>query len=366
MAIGYNDGTIEIQDTAQGQIVWHSDKPHGEKIIYLAFDQEGKRLISTSTDKTTQIWNLEGTNKPIVLAGHTMPVDVAVFSPNGDLIVTGSSDSTFRLWDAHSGVERRTFRIPKQFLDPIHNASINPQAAFTSDGKQLVTVTSGDGYVISQPALVWDVDSGKLLQALQHNKGAIWDVVISPDDRYVITTSYDNTCVLWDINTGDKVQTFTGHSMRVLQAVIYNQGRLIATVSQDGSLRIWEVATGRTVKNVQIGSNLNNLALSQDGERLAVGSDLEEGTKVGIWDAVDGRKLLEIENIAGPLSPLNGLAFAAEDQNILTRTRSGIVSIWPLPHTGQALIDFALKQVGDPGQELLTKEQRIRFAIEAP
>jgi WD40 repeat protein len=366
VAIGYEDGSIEMRDPTQGQTIWQSGVAHKGHVRYLAFDQSGTRLISTSVDRTALVWSIEGNTQPIRLAGHTEPVDFAAFSPKGDLIVTGSSDSTFRLWNALDGAERNVLPVPESYLDPIHNASINAQAAFTSDGKLLVTVTSGDGYVIGQPALVWDVKSGKLLQALKHEGAAIWHIAITPDDRYVVTTSYDNSAALWDIHTGRRVQIFPGHPTAVLKAAVYDNGRLLATASGDGTLRIWQIDSGLLVHDLRVKSGLSNFDVSHNGRFIATGRDYENGAEVGIWDAIEGNQIVKIQEPNGPLSPLAGLSFAADDRSLLTRTQTGMLTVWSLPPLGQPLIDLAWQRVGRQGQELLTREQRVRFALEAP
>jgi hypothetical protein len=48
----------------------------------------------------------------------------------------------------------------------------------------------------------------------------------------------------------------------------------------------------------------------------------------------------------------------------MTMTRAGHVLTWSLPPTGQELINRAWARVGNPERELLTQEQRIRFALE--
>jgi hypothetical protein len=110
-----------------------------------------------------------------------------------------------------------------------------------------------------------------------------------------------------------------------------------------------------------------NLEVSHNGWFVATGSIDEKGAEVGIWDAIEGRQIMKIQGLNDPLSPLAGLAFAADDRAILTRTRTGMLTVWSLPPTGQSLIDLAWQRVGkQPGQELLSTEQRVRFAVDAP
>src|SRR5215467_8281383 len=69
-----------------------------------AFSPDGQLVVTASTDKTVRLWHTE-TGEPIglPLMGHADRVTGAAFSPDGTRIVTTSADRTARLWDAASG-----------------------------------------------------------------------------------------------------------------------------------------------------------------------------------------------------------------------------------------------------------------------
>ena len=68
-----------------------------------AFSPDGRRVITGSRDTTARLWDAETGREIAVLQGHTMPVTSAAFSPDGRWVVTGSDDWTARLWDAETG-----------------------------------------------------------------------------------------------------------------------------------------------------------------------------------------------------------------------------------------------------------------------
>jgi len=76
---------------------------------------------------------------------HDGPVNSAVFSPDGALIVTASADKTARIWDAATGKVIEVFRG--------HDSQVY-SAAFSPDGARVVTA-SGD-----KTARLWDVKTG--------------------------------------------------------------------------------------------------------------------------------------------------------------------------------------------------------------
>lgn len=76
---------------------------HGDAVSSLTFSPDGQWMVSGSLDSTIRLWSLEDQGATIIplfiLGGHTGSVNSVEFSPKGALIASGSSDSTVRLWE---------------------------------------------------------------------------------------------------------------------------------------------------------------------------------------------------------------------------------------------------------------------------
>jgi WD40 repeat protein len=78
---------------------------HQAAVWSAAFSADSRRVVTSSSDGTTRLWDTERKQPLITLAGHQDWVQHAAFSPDGRRIVTTSLDKTARLWDAETGQE---------------------------------------------------------------------------------------------------------------------------------------------------------------------------------------------------------------------------------------------------------------------
>ena len=76
------------------------------------------------------------------LIGHTGTIDTLAFSPNGQLLASGSSDGTVRVWDSASGNLKGVLASEPRNIQSV---------SFSPDGKTL-TAGNADGRVE-----FWDV-----------------------------------------------------------------------------------------------------------------------------------------------------------------------------------------------------------------
>jgi WD40 repeat protein len=73
---------------------------HTEEVLSVAFDREGKRLVSGAGDQTVRIWDLSSSKVTSrILRGNTKEVYTVAFSHSGQLVASGGWDGTMRIWD---------------------------------------------------------------------------------------------------------------------------------------------------------------------------------------------------------------------------------------------------------------------------
>jgi WD40 repeat protein len=69
-------------------------------------------------------------------------------------------------------------------------------------------------------------------------------VAFSPDGKWVVSGSDDETVRLWDAATGAPLQTLEGHTDWIISVAFSPDGKRVVSGSDDKTVRLWDAATG--------------------------------------------------------------------------------------------------------------------------
>jgi WD40 repeat protein len=116
-----------------------------------------------------------------VLSGHTSWVLPTAFSPDGDLLASGSHDATIRLWDVASGAE---LDILTEHSLEVRSLDFSPDGALLASGAEDETV------------LLWDVASREVRATLEPGSSGAW-VEFSPDGTLLVSGLGNGLAKLW-------------------------------------------------------------------------------------------------------------------------------------------------------------------------
>ncbi|EAW70883.1 WD repeat domain 69, isoform CRA_d [Homo sapiens] len=90
-------GTARIFSAATRKCIAKLEGHEGE-ISKISFNPQGNHLLTGSSDKTARIWDAQTGQCLQVLEGHTDEIFSCAFNYKGNIVITGSKDNTCRIW----------------------------------------------------------------------------------------------------------------------------------------------------------------------------------------------------------------------------------------------------------------------------
>jgi WD40 repeat protein len=226
-------GAVRVFDFASGELK-RVLKGHTNAVRGLVFSPNGQLLLSGSQDKSAIIWNVADGQLLRKLEGHTAEIYAVAFTADGQRAVTGGLDSTLRLWSVSEG-------------NPIavreHNARVRSVAVSAANG--LIASGGDDGNI-----RLWDASTGAFLRAIESKGTQVFGLTFNPDGTLLLSgvgdLSTHRNCRVFEVATGREVVSYDGHDNIVLATAISPDGRLAATGGGNRfDIQVWQPETGK-------------------------------------------------------------------------------------------------------------------------
>ncbi|MFD4131386.1 CHAT domain-containing protein [Streptomyces goshikiensis] len=270
----------------------------------MAFSPDGSVIVTGSSDSTVCLWDALDGRLLQTLTGHLKSVLSVAFSPDGTLLASGSADGTVRLWDGHNGGTLGTLT---------GQAKIVEHVAFSPDGQYLAT--SGGATVV-----LYDGRGDRVLRSIPVNTSSSF--VFSPDSSHLATADGGSVRV-WDPRTGDLVRRFTAHTSAIRELAYSPDGAILATASEDKTVRLWSPGEGSLLHTVNgHRKQVDAVVFSPDGTLFVTAGG--DGT-TRFWDRTSRREVHTIDNAAdGSYDAATDVVFSP-DGDVLVERISGVL-----------------------------------------
>ncbi|KIX96603.1 uncharacterized protein Z520_07869 [Fonsecaea multimorphosa CBS 102226] len=305
---GSDDNNINVYETKTG--ILRAILTGHEGGVW-ALQYEGNTLVSGSTDRSVRVWNIEEARETHVFRGHTStvrclqivsPVQVGenaegrpIMMPKQPLIITGSRDSTLRVW-----------KLPRPEDPPFIQAENEVDA---DDCPYFVRTLSGHQHSVRAIAAhadtlvsgsydctvrVWKISTGETIHRLQGHTQKVYSVVLDHERNRCISGSMDNMVRIWDLNTGSLKYSLEGHTSLV-GLLDLNCDKLVSAAA-DSTLRIWDPETGQCKATLSAHTGAIT-CFKHDGQKVISGSD----RTLKLWNIKTGECVKDL------LSDLSGV-----------------------------------------------------------
>jgi serine/threonine protein kinase/WD40 repeat protein len=178
----------------------------------LAFDQSGKRLLSTSSfENVSRLWDVEKGVQIRWIGEHKSMVLQSEFSPDGRWIVSGDP-TEIKVWPVNGTTPVASFTRPS--ARDANQGRPNPFLSWAIDGSKLAF--AGENKRIQ----VWDFDKQSIVFEVLDLGRAIDHIGFLDDGRRLLTFG-EKKVTFWSMTTGKEIITIpTGASTQMSEEVV--------------------------------------------------------------------------------------------------------------------------------------------------
>ncbi|HEY5923391.1 MAG TPA: protein kinase [Kofleriaceae bacterium] len=330
---------------------------HIQDIEHVLVTPDGAYVITGSDDSTARVWKLaDGTS--IELRGHDGPIETITLSSDGKHLATAGTDGDVRLWEIPSGAGR----LLQGHRSTVRGIAFSPDntrlASTAEDGKLFVwDVTSAAGIeIFTHPAglrpVAWFDNTvvvvggfdGKLGRydtktkkgtMMQAHDAEMRCIAVSPDRQHLITGDENGLVAMWT-GDGKRVRTLGRHTDVAREVLFTPDGKLAVSAGGDPIVRVYAIPDGKPYDLTGHDNGIKDIAIDRDGKLVAsAGID----NTVRVW-AIDGKPA---RTFLGTNDAVKAVAFTP-DRRLVSGAENNIARIWRLDDIEQPPRGRALRQ----------------------
>jgi WD40 repeat protein/uncharacterized caspase-like protein len=320
-------------------------KGHTSRIFDMTFSKVSGKLITTSHDSSTRVWDLAKMkiketftfrySSSFALAthpfeGYFLMADIAqinyinestgeivrsfkplgnsilnlAYDQIGNYLVSSGVNVSLKIWDLEQNKIARSI----QGFWPI---------AFSPSGKELVSMYNGIALA------VWDPNTGAQMHTLDTEHELIQNISYSRDGSMLAGAGFLGVVKLWDMESHKLIKKFTGHVGGIYGTSFSPDGKLLASCGMDLSVRIWDIASGIEIQKI-LGQNIivSDVKFSPDGKYLATAS---WDKTIKIWNTKDWSLIHTLE---GHTNMITTIDFSADGRFLASGAGNNSVSAY--------------------------------------
>ncbi|XP_071964919.1 WD repeat-containing protein 41-like [Antedon mediterranea] len=188
---------------------------------------DATRCVSSSDDCTVILWDVE-LGILFTFIGHSRPVTCMLYyvSENTELLATGSSDKTIRIWNLHTG------------------ECVQTVTEHASNIKCLVSITSSELFCsASEELCLWDID-WKIVHKIKPNEDVQMNhLLVLSDERLVVSAATKLTLykiiLIGDVYRLQILKNCLPHHRENIRCLVSISDSVFCSASLDGAISVW-------------------------------------------------------------------------------------------------------------------------------
>lgn len=232
----------------------------------------GVRIATAGYDSQLILWDA-GTARPLARAAHDHLVNQCRFSPNGQMLLSASSDYTARIWDSGTLSE---IAVLSGHDDDVEMASWHPKgrATATASRDRAIRIFSPQGELIKKIeghsadviSVEWVAGGEQIVSSSDDGTVRRWDVATGQEaERYALDGETDTVVVtatglmfagndrgeILTLRDG-KVATLPCHDAGIKRLVLDGSNRRLLSASYDRTVKLWSIEENGALTPIQV------------------------------------------------------------------------------------------------------------------
>jgi guanine nucleotide-binding protein G(I)/G(S)/G(T) subunit beta-1 len=220
-------------------------KGHLAKIYAMHWSTDRRHLVSASQDGKLIIWDAYTTNKVHAIPLRSSWVMTCAYSPSGNYVACGGLDNICSIYNL-SAREGPT-RVARELSG--HSGYLSC-CRFINDRR--ILTSSGD-----MTCVLWDIETGQKITEFADHLGDVMSLSINPlDNNQFVSGACDAFAKLWDIRQQKCSQTFAAHDSDINAIQFFPNGNAFGTGSDDASCRLFDIRADRELQSYAVSTIL--------------------------------------------------------------------------------------------------------------
>ncbi|BAY14861.1 WD-40 repeat-containing protein [Anabaenopsis circularis NIES-21] len=316
---------------------------HEATVQTIAFSPNGQIIASGSADKTIRLWDLHGKELK-VLREHQATITSIAFSPDGKTLASASEDGDIKIWNVEYLEDKNKKLISKPVLkSPLPVTKI----IFTHDSQNLIIASL---FYVGIKDL--RKENSELIPLTEYPENdVITSISLRPDGKMLAIAKAnsenfrfdgsplkDSIIEFWSVeNEPKKITQFVAAQKNTISSIVFSpDNKTLASISIDNVVKIWDLkqlnskqpktfklSSNTQEKNEYINISIDLLAFSPDGQTLAYG----DNKTVQILD-LNTKKLQTSLN--GHQADISSVAFNPNTGTLASAGGDNTIILWNL------------------------------------
>lgn len=222
---GSTDRSVRIWNTESGECLFILNG-HTSTVRCMAL--KGDMLVTGSRDCTVRMWNMTTGKTEGVFTGHQAAVRCVQF--DGKRIISGSYDYKIAVFDADT---KKQLHCLSGHTNRVYSLLLNSERSIVVSGSLDTTIR------------IWNIIEGCCLYTLVGHQSLTSGMQLRGNT--LVSANADSTIKVWNIEDGTCLHTLAGNNRHfsAVTSLQFLRDDMIVTSSDDGTVKLWDIKNGK-------------------------------------------------------------------------------------------------------------------------